>query len=359
MKPPKVKKKTVLFVKKRRRTSSRFSSKVASPCTYAQKVNQRLIKNGSTLVTEVPVAIRNHVQPVDRAAERDLASQRDDEFFGDEIDEVVSCDTLQLMQSLQKTSPERCLPIPLSASSIISAVLECNLYAAGLVESIVARELADLLNSSQIRKLSQPKSTIAVAPKNYSDIPIPTILITNDDYCRGVLDAHESRLTRDEETLSLSLPQKHCAIDWFLDNLKLWTGARISLPDFERTWNRNQRPISDDAPSNSAPVPNLTLEEILAYLVEIQVLLPCYGEGSYQLWLPAWPMVMQTWSKTCTSLVAQLKRSQFKERSLTSVCKNKGSPIPMTLIVDYLSVLGKIEVLDKPAGKFLKLIDDH
>ncbi|KAL7580228.1 hypothetical protein ACA910_012970 [Epithemia clementina (nom. ined.)] len=358
-------KKTVLVVKKRRRTPTIIKSSFDKKVKYSARLDNRERRRDQAQAASAPVISKTTKTKVEHQNDNHETKGDDDQFLkelddNEEMDDYLLCDTFQLIQSLQSaTHPHQtCLPIPLSPSGRdILAVLECQLYGAGLIEAAVSSDLSYLLNNNHLLKLSSPKSRIAFASKSDFDIPSPSVILTRTDYCRGVQDAQGRHVTTADTSSPLpSIQQQQYAVAWFLKNLEHWPGERIAVSDIEKVWNHTQQ--AENAAGNcTAKETSRNLEDILRHLVKIKVLLPCHSEESYQLWLPSWPLVLQAWGTSCTSLIAQLKRSQYKERSLSALGKNRSSPIPMALIVDFLTSMGKTVVVEKPAGQFLKLID--
>lgn len=280
---------------------------------------------------------------------------QEDSLALDEASGTPFNDTFMLMQSLQATkSADKCLAIPLSAKSSnqnILGVLECVLYDGGLVHSSVSRDIRDLLQHNHIRMLSPPQSNAtnsSLEAESASDIPPPSIFILASDFQKACQDAHVNCSTQNHS--SVPPEQRDFVIQWFLDNLARWVSKRIVQSQIEAAWTE-QEPPKDP---NAAPA---SLDDALKYLVEIKVLLPNYGEGSYQLWLPSWPLVLKTWVKKTTAIMVQIKRSIYKERSLSSLEKmQKRSPIPVKLMVDYLVSIRYVSIVKKPSGDFVKLV---
>lgn len=261
----------------------------------------------------------------------------------------IMCDTWELIRSLQQERPitdQKCLAIPLSSPSPdILCILECQLYAGGLDQTVVMRDLTELSHTNQIRRLSPPKSTATFTSQ---DVQLPTVLLTRQDFDRGVRDA----LQNYKGSSMLPFPQQQHAIEWFLANVQTSQGDRISESDLEMLWKKayHKSPIF----SSNGSIDTSVCRNVLEFLVQIQVLLPCYSENFYQLWLPSWPIVLRAWSNASKSIFAQLKRSNYKERSLASLARST-CPIPIPLIIQYLVSLDRIQLVDKPCGKVVQL----
>lgn len=197
--------------------------------------------------------------------------------------------------------------------------------------------------------LSPPQSNATIASleaETASDIPPPSVFILTGDFQRACQDAHRNSSAQNHS--SVPPEQRDFVIQWFLDNLELWVSERIVQSELEAAWT-NYKPPKDP---NAAPA---SLDDALKYLVEIKVLLPNYGEGSFQLWLPSWPLVLRTWVKKISAIMVQIKRSVYKERSFSLLEKmQKRSPIPVKLMVRYLVSMRYVSIVKKPSGDFVK-----
>jgi hypothetical protein len=115
--------------------------------------------------------------------------------------------------------------------------------------------------------------------------------------------------------------------------------------------------------SSSVVRQDYTLPQVLQELQRIQVLLPCHSTDTYQLWLPEWGTVLAAWDRATTKLVQTLKRSassstRRQERSEQSLLQQDPySPIPRTLLIHWLTIQGRVQVVQRPYGKFVQLVE--
>jgi len=130
------------------------------------------------------------------------------------------------------------------------------------------------------------------------------------------------------------------AVDWFLRHLPDWSGRWITRQTIEQVHQNDPllRPI----------------EQTLKVLKDHGLIMLRVNVDGFQLWLPDWGKVLLHWNKAESSLLAHIKRSYHKERSLQS-CEQKYSPIPTALVISWLVFDGQIASLERPSGTFLKL----
>jgi len=257
--------------------------------------------------------------PVPREEE---APGRDPFDLDDEDDSFLDnapCDTYLAIQSLQRNENSS-IAIPIGGQGSIRAILECQLYPMlqdNNGDAIVSQEIRQLLNDNVIRRLSATQQSNSLS-----------VLVPTQQYVEAVQDARAQKSGRPDIT------------DWFLRHLKDWTGKRIATAALEESYKKD--PIHH------------SLESILQALQNCQVLMPEHSHGSYQLWLPAWGTVLQAWEKARKNLLLQLKRSYQKERSVAAV-NQPYSPIPTTLLIEWLIAQGDVQSKERPSGKFIQL----
>jgi hypothetical protein len=178
------------------------------------------------------------------------------------------------------------------------------------------------LKANTIRTLSSPSRGEAT--------PLQIILFTSD-YERAVRDSVVNEATA-------------TATEWLLAQLAHLTSQRIARGDFEERWSKS--PLQKIGQQN--------LEHVLAILVRQQVLLGSPLEGTYQLWLPSWGLVLKAWEKARKLVVLQLKRSSYKERSIQAL-EQTYSPISTSLLLTWMESVGQVEMIERPAGKYVRL----
>ena len=285
------------------------------------------------------------------------------------------CDTLQVLYSLQQQSSttnnntshnnESCLPIPLKTSGqYIYAVLDCQLYASGLQDSIVARELSELQAQTVVIPLGPPRTNHGSSSNNSG----PTVWLTKQDYDRAVRDAVQTHLAVPNVTTTTPHPLDvswiHSCVEWFLDTvlIKHCTGNIIAHDDeLKQAWKTRTTTTSSSSSQegpNHADKKEPSVDDVIQFLVHLNLLLPCsWSHESYQVWYPTWPLVLQTWTQTSQRLVTLLKQSYYKEKSLVSIQKSLGqrSPIPILLLLQYLETRGMVKTVHKPSGPFIQL----
>jgi len=264
------------------------------------------------------------------AVDDTAATEADDEF--DTMLASLPNDCALGIQALQQNT-DTCvsIPIPSDTGNYIKGVLELHLYRQlhaddSRGDTAVSRELADLLATNTIRKLSSPSRELN---------PLQVILFATD-YER----AARNTILRDSSSSSSS--SNEAATEWMMRQLPHLTGQRIAYADLQRRW------------SVDSVMGGQTLDRVLETLTRQQLFLLAPMERSYQLWLPTWGVVLQAWETARKKALMNLKRSSYKERSLSAM-QQKYSPISTTLLLDWMESIGQVELIDRPAGKFVRL----
>ncbi|CAB9528924.1 expressed unknown protein [Seminavis robusta] len=319
-----------VVVKRRKRSNKKALATARQRLVVAQKPG---IPNLTKELTEPP--------PEDDNDEND-----DDELFLP-LDDAIPCDTLLAFQSLT-CSPHLCLSIPLQASmNHIPCILESQLVPA-LQQSaqdhnsfaMVTQELADLFHRNVLRRL-----TFAGNNSNSSDAL--TVLLSTEEYIRGVWDAHDTQDNASEE--------QRATVVWFVEHLHRWTGRILSESKLRATWTRNP-------PLTNLPYFALSSSctQGLEYLQQIQVLMPNHSqaETTYQLWLPEWGQVLAAFSTAHKRFLQKIQQTYQKEISEKSFLQHpfyKG--ISSKLLLQWLQDQGIVTLVPKPVGKFISLVD--
>jgi hypothetical protein len=249
-----------------------------------------------------------------------LEEQNVEEF--EEQDEAgIPCDTLFAIQSIIQA--QQCLFIPLqSGGPMIPSVLESQLYQRlenptdG--DSIVTKELLELIQASRLRRLASLDSTLV------------TFMRTRD-YIRAVWDAH--RTLGDDSKALLDVTT------WFVSSLSKWTRQSISKHDMSLRWT-----------SRTA-----TFEQVLDILATKLRVVIVTG-NLLQFWLPTWGTVLQAVDKAQTNIILRIKRSVYKELSEQSI-RNLSLPggLSAYFVTQTLVAMGKVQVHKKAAGAFVRL----
>ena len=350
--------KTVLVVKpfKKKKQRSRWKPSRLMTRTSVTQQTQRLL-------------LEQQQQQEQESSKVETTDLFENDHNNDETDTAENalawCDTLQVLYSLQQQSSAAnssnnasCLPIPLKTSGqYIYAVLDCQLYASGLQDSIVARELSELQAQTVVIPLGPPRTN------HNNNNSGPTVWLTKQDYDRAVRDAVQHHLA-DPATSTIPHPLDvswiQVVTEWFLDTvlIKHCTGNSIAHDDeLKQAW-KTRTTTRTSQPPNHVDKKEPSVDDAIQFLVHLNLLLPCgWSHESYQVWYPTWPLVLQTWTQTSQRLVTLLKQSYYKEKSLVSIQKSLGrrSPIPIWLLLQYLETRGMVKMTNKPSGPFIQL----
>jgi hypothetical protein len=352
----------MVFHRKKVPTRTKFSSatRPAAPSRGTlphKKVAVSPLSRKRGLPTAKPVQDVN--VPDDANALENKDDENDDNEFDDMMPSIwrhsagAPSDTFLAIQALGRR-PETSLSIPMSGGRVITSILDSQLYpilqndddVAG--DAAVSQEIQDLITAGTICKLTVPPSAGSMVSSS-SALSLSILLLTSD-YLTAVQDAVE----------------RHSGISvvasWFVAHLRDWTsGSRISLQDLETSYNYNHLYDHGDKSTQCVTVSSqYSLKQVLQELQRIQVLLPCHSTDTYQLWLPEWGTVLAAWDRATTKLVQTLKRSTSKrqERSEQSLLQQDPySPIPRPLLVHWLTVQGRVQVVQRPYGKFVQLVE--
>jgi hypothetical protein len=168
----------------------------------------------------------------------------------------------------------------------------------------VTKELQQLTQTNKIRRLSSPNASLQFEA-----------LMETRHYTRAVWDAHRHYENADATVTSA-----------FLSLLDQITKRRILTSDFE-----------DDG--------------VVDTLVRMQVLLPL--DSAYVLWLPHWGLVLKALSNGQQKVIAQLKRSQYKELSKTKVERFHHTGLSGSFVLHTLVAQGLVELQERQSGTFV------
>jgi hypothetical protein len=320
-------------------------------------------KRGLPTAKPVPVPVPDDINAHDVNANDNDNSDEFDDMMPSTWEHSAGgapSDTLLAIESLGRR-PETSLSIPLSGGNVITSILSSQLYpilqndddVTG--DAAVSQEIQDLIQTGTICKLTVPPSAGSMSASSALSL---SILLLTSDYLTAVQDAIERHS-------GISL-----VASWFVAHLRDWTaGSRISLRDLETSYNDNHHDDGDKSSSthdnnsntgSSEVSKEYTLQQVLRELQRMQVLLPCHSSDTYQLWLPEWGTVLAAWDRATTKLVQTLKRSSSmrQERSEQSLLQQDPySPIPRSLLVHWLTVQGRVQVVQRPYGKFVQLVE--
>lgn len=104
--------------------------------------------------------------------------------------------------------------------------------------------------------------------------------------------------------------------------------------------------------------PGLSLDEAIDWLVHMQLLLP-FSE-TYLLWLPLWGSVLAAIDKAQTKVLLHMKRSMYKELSVMTIdSQSHQGGLSGSFVLHLLEAQGKIEVVQRPAGKFARIANNE
>lgn len=265
---------------------------------------------------------------------RSILEEEEDSIFdaSSEILQDLPSDTLLLLQSIQQSQQCVFIPLKVNSSRLVPAVLESQLYskleASDAGDSIVTQELQDLAEDNKIRRLVSANGRDIVA------------WMETQHYISAVKDANEYYSSNQTSATSLEENQKSSkVISWFLKNLSKWT----------------KKTISEEALKEALPTKQMiSLVQCIDILVKHQILLP-YKTKTYLFWLPHWGTVLSSISEAQNKILAQIKRSSYKELSVKAIESFQYTGMSASFILHTLQAQGKIRVISRPAGNFAKL----
>ena len=97
-----------------------------------------------------------------------------------------------------------------------------------------------------------------------------------------------------------------------------------------------------------------SLDQAIDWLVHMQLLLPF--SSSYLLWLPLWGSVIAAMDKAQANVLANIKRSMYKEISVKTLeSQSHRGGLSGSFVLHLLETQGKIEVVQRPVGKFVRI----
>lgn len=248
----------------------------------------------------------------------------DDHDAFDDVLAALPNDCALGIQSLQQDANTRlAIPLPQDTSHYLHGVLELHVYRkmpdAG--DNVVSCELAQLHADNTIRTLSSPSRQAC---------PLQVLVFTTD-YVRAA-----------RQTIRPNDAPSQQATEWMIRQLPHLIKSCLAYTDWQAQWEAD-------------PVAGTSLDRVLDTLTRQQELLLTQPlDESYQLWLPTWGVVLQAWDTARQKVLANLKRSSYKERSLRAL-QQPYSPISTPLLLDWMESMGEVEIVDRPAGKFVRM----
>jgi 6-phosphogluconate dehydrogenase len=279
-------------------------------------------------------------------------SQGDDDLLPP-LEDAIPCDTLLAFQSLT-SSQDLCLTIPLVASMHpIPCILESQLVPALQQHSddhnsfeMVHQELPDLFYKNVLRRLtSAAKSEFRL-----------TVLLTTEEYIRGVWDAYDSYSSSSNEQQQ---QQQQSTVAWFVSHLHCWTGRIITEAQLQHQWTKHP-PQTNLLYATTSSSASSSLTRAMEYLQQIQVLLPNHHsqQTTYQLWLPQWGQVLSAFTSAHKKFLLKIRQTYQKEVSEKSfVAQPYYKGISSKLLLQWLQDQGVVTLVPKPFGNFITLVD--
>jgi hypothetical protein len=268
-----------------------------------------------------------------------------------EVDDEIPSDVLVALHSIIQSDQGLAIPI---TNTTIQAVLEHQLFSTFDENhaSAIQQEIVGLIQSNKIRQMYCQDS----ANDNNR------AFVLTDDYIRGIWDVYHNnrnyvtnKFTGDEQQQQIMI------ITWFVNNLQHWVGRTVSKSSLEAYWEEWRNNSSDKSTTVSQ-----SFEQILKYLMDMQLLireanqsttLASGVESSYYLWLPQWGLTLKGWNEARRQLLNALARS--KEMSKMNLLRqNRHSYISTHFLLKELVHQGRVEIIERPFGSFVRLVKD-
>ena len=270
----------------------------------------------------------------------------------DEDDGDIPSDVLVALHSIIQSDQGLSIPI---TNTTIQAVLEHQLFLTFDENhaSTIQQEIVDLIQSNKIRQLYCQDTNSGSNNRAF--------LLTND-YIRGIWDVYHNSTNNSINTSVVNdQQQQQTIITWFVNNLQHWVGRTVSKSTLEVCWEEYR----NDSGNESTTV-SQSFEHVLKYLMDMQLLiretnqtttLTSGVESSYYLWLPQWGLTLKGWNEARRQLLNVLARS--KEMSqMNLLSQNRHSCISTHFILKELVHQGRVEIVERPFGSFVRLVKD-
>lgn len=295
------------------------------------------------------------------AATSRQADDDDDELGDNSDDDEIPSEVLVAIHLVIRA--DHGLTIPLSNHITIQAVMEHQIYSTFDDNNAtnIHRDLLELIHSTnQVRQLycQQDQSTFAY--------------VLTQDYVQAVWDAVETRQSQ---------PQKVTdeIVSWFVTHLQYWTGRTVAQSSLERQWNNHckevenataieQVPNDDEATEieNNTNNKSLSFSSVLQLLLDWHLLirdtqqctLNSHQENHFYLWLPQWAIALKAWHDARKQLVAIIARAGKETSKMNLLRKNRHSYISTNFLLQDLIYRGKVTIIERPFGSFVKLVKD-
>lgn len=257
----------------------------------------------------------------------------------------LPCDTLMAIQSLQNNAQG--LHIPLNGNHQIQILLENQIFQRFDEDhaSTIMSELESLIRSNKIRRLSCQEECGAA-------------LVLTKDYINAVWDAHEQYSATAGNTSHTKVGS--LVIAWFVECLHEWTGLAVSEEAIRQSWDGDTM-VSTSADCRQSMI---SFCDALRVLLDLRLLLRKATSATsttsrhYYLWLPQWGLVLKQWNEARQQLLAFIGRSKGGEVSESNLLnKNRHRCISTGFLLDDLVHRGKLRIIQRPFGKFIKKVD--
>lgn len=258
-------------------------------------------------------------------------------YLGSEFDELP-CDALLAIQSIQ--SANQGIHIPLENNRYIQGVLPSQIFQRFEEghASTIWNEILSLVDSSQLLRLPCQDEG-------------EKILLLANDYRDGVWDS----LQKYSSDLSPAVQKE--VVSWFLKSLPELTEASITYKSLETCW-KEDIIVSTNEKGEESP---LSFHDALQFLLRLTVLLRVSTSGTssrnlqYNLWLPQWGLVLKSWNEARQQLLNFITRSKGGEASEKNLLnRNRHPALSTKFILDELIYKGKVEIIERPFGRFVK-----
>eukprot|EP00542_Grammatophora_oceanica_P018739 CAMPEP_0194042366 /NCGR_PEP_ID=MMETSP0009_2-20130614/14148_1 /TAXON_ID=210454 /ORGANISM="Grammatophora oceanica, Strain CCMP 410" /LENGTH=381 /DNA_ID=CAMNT_0038686193 /DNA_START=329 /DNA_END=1474 /DNA_ORIENTATION=+ len=304
--------------------------------------------------------------------------QENEGDWGQELDELqeLPCDTALTMKHVIDT--RQCLYIPLlqqtNSNWLAPAVMNFQLHQK-LEGRVVARDLNQMWKQNhKVVRLSSLTEDVVV-------------WITSGIYVRALWDTHRHYSTEK------SFSDTAAVTTWFSGEKALRTKRIIRSDDIAESWSahiersrstalKEHRPLSK--PGAAAPTKSLgafkgmkqaqkepmtssptvlrtkPVSIVIETLVKMRLLMPtAHQEDTYILWLPNFGIVLKELSDAQTRIRMQIQRSIYKEISVASL-RQQSTPYNVSnkFVVDWMVARGKLELMRRPSGDFVRLGED-
>jgi hypothetical protein len=229
---------------------------------------------------------------------------------------------------------------PSSSINTIQVLLESQIFQRFKEHhaSTIYQELVELKRTNVIRLLHCPIDSSSTTTTTNN------VWILTRDYITGVWDSrshHHHHPAPQPPQQQQSRQVEEIILSWFVTNLQSWTESTLSESAMQESW--THQTISFDT----------AMRQLLRLRVLMRDTSTTTKHPRYHLWLPKWGIVIKAWNEARHQLLTFVSlKKEISERNVLS--KNRHVCVSTKFLLDELVHQGKLRIMERPFGRFVR-----